>query len=128
MISAAAQTPASMLPQLAPGQSLGLALGIPTVPNLRDVGGYRTRDGTQVARGLAYRSDTFNPMSPEDIRKLERIALKNDYDLRTTSEVKAKPDELPLERHAHAGGHPVHGVPPTPSGVPAGCHVARPPG
>lgn len=47
------------LPNLAPGQSLGIALDIPPVPNLRDVGGYKTRDGATIARGLAYRSDTF---------------------------------------------------------------------
>ena len=90
-----AQTPTGSLPKLAPGQSLGRALDIPTVPNLRDVGGYKTQDGAIVARGLAYRSDTFNPMSPEDIKKLERVGLKNDYDLRTTSEVKVKPDQMP---------------------------------
>ena len=88
-------TPLAPLPQLAPGQSLGIALGIPTVPNLRDVGGYKTRDGATVVRGLAYRSDTFNPMSAEDIKKLERVELRNDYDLRTTAEVKAAPDEMP---------------------------------
>ena len=52
--------PAGTLPQLASGQSLGIALGIPTVPNLRDVGGYKTRDVAIVAIELAYRSDTFN--------------------------------------------------------------------
>ena len=94
-LPAFAQTPTSSLPKLVAGQSLGIALGIPTVPNLRDVGGYKTRDGATVARGLAYRSDTFNPMSAEDIKKLERLNLKNDYDLRTTSEVKVKPDQIP---------------------------------
>lgn len=95
MPPAHAETPPGALPELAPGQSLGIALDIPTVPNLRDVGGYKTRDGKTVARGVAYRSDTFNPMSAEEIKRLERLALENDYDLRTNAEVKAMPDELP---------------------------------
>ena len=94
-IPAFAETPIGSLPQLAAGQSLGRALDIPSVPNLRDVGGYKTLDGVTVARGLAYRSDTFNPMNPEDLKRLERVGLKNDYDLRTTSEAKVKPDQMP---------------------------------
>jgi len=90
-----AKPPAGTLPHLAPGQSLGIALGIPPVPNLRDVGGYRTRNGAIVARELAYRSDTFYPMAAEDDRKLEVLRLKNDYDLRTAAEAKAEPDEMP---------------------------------
>lgn len=95
MPTAYPEAPVGALPQFAPGQSLGLALGMPTVPNLRDVGGYRTSDGRTVARGIAYRSDTFHPMSAEEIKKIELLALKNDYDLRTKAEVKAMPDELP---------------------------------
>ncbi|MCG6867951.1 MAG: tyrosine-protein phosphatase [Gammaproteobacteria bacterium] len=90
-----AQPPAGALPHLAAGQSLGIALDIPPVPNLRDVGGYETRNGATVARELAYRSDTFYPMTAEDDRKLEVLRLKNDYDLRTTAEAKAEPDEMP---------------------------------
>jgi protein-tyrosine phosphatase len=86
---------------LAPGQSLGIYLGIPTVPNLRDVGGYLTKDGATVTRRLAYRSDTFNPMDAEDIKKLERIGLRNDYDLRTIAEVNVRPDEMPPGVHYH---------------------------
>ncbi|MBU1642266.1 tyrosine-protein phosphatase [bacterium] len=88
-------TASGSLPQLAAGQSLGRALNISTVPNLRDVGGYKTKDGETVACGLAYRSDTFNPMSSEDLKQLERIGLKNDYDLRTAAEVKVSPDQMP---------------------------------
>jgi protein-tyrosine phosphatase len=91
-----AQVSNGSLPQLTGGQSLGIALQIPTVPNLRDVGGYKTGAGATVARGLVYRSGAFNPMSADDIKKLERVGLKNDYDLRTTSEAKVSPDQMPL--------------------------------
>jgi hypothetical protein len=56
---------AASLPHLEPGQSMGIALGIPAAPNFRDVGGYVTADGLTVARGLVYRSGVFYPMSPE---------------------------------------------------------------
>jgi protein-tyrosine phosphatase len=95
-----APTSAQPLPQPPPGGSLGLALGLATVPNLRDIGGYRTRDGGEVARGLVYRSDAFIGMSAEDLKKIEPLGLKNDYDLRAAAEAKAAPDALPANvRH-----------------------------
>lgn len=75
----------------APGASLGVA----SVPNLRDVGGYTTRDGSVVRRGVAYRSDQLNPIAPDDMKKLALLGLKNDFDLRTAEERQAHPDELP---------------------------------
>jgi hypothetical protein len=78
MPAAYAQTSARALPRLEPGQSLGLALGMQTVPNLRDVGGCETSDDETVARGIAYGSDAFNPMSAQEIKGLKRLALKND--------------------------------------------------
>jgi protein-tyrosine phosphatase len=92
---------AEPLPQPPPGGSLGLALGVASVPNLRDMGGYQTRDGGEVARGLVYRSDAFIGMSAEDIKKVEPLGLKNDYDLRVTAEAKAAPDELPANVRHH---------------------------
>jgi hypothetical protein len=100
-LPAFAGTQTGSLPQLAAGQSLGRALGIPTVPNLRDVGGYKTQEGATVVRGLVYRSDTFNPMSAEDKKKLGRLNLKNNYDLRTHSEVRVKPDQMPSAVQYH---------------------------
>ncbi len=87
------------LPQLEPGQSMGIALEIPAIPNFRDVGGYKTVDGLHVARGLVYRSGVFNPMSTEAIQQLELVGLKNFYDLRTASEREPRPDQIPPGAH-----------------------------
>ena len=75
---------------LVPGQSLGIA----SVPNLRDIGGYKTRNGAVVRRGLVYRASQLNPISPDDLKKIARLGLVTDYDLRTAQERNASPDEL----------------------------------
>ena len=76
---------------LTPGQSLGIA----SVPNLRDIGGYTTKDGKVVTRGIIYRSNQLNSISAEDMNKIAELGLKNDYDLRTKDEVAKLPDEIP---------------------------------
>jgi protein-tyrosine phosphatase len=75
--------------------SPGTGLGIASVPNLRDLGGYRTRDGSAVRYGVAYRSNQLNPISPDDMAKIAALGLKNDFDLRTADERGARPDQLP---------------------------------
>ena len=87
--STAPQTEA--LPGVTPGQSLGIA----SVPNLRDLGGYQTSDGATVAAGLVYRSNQLSGITPEDMEKIAGLGLKVDYDLRTSDEKDARPDELP---------------------------------
>jgi len=74
-----------------PGQSLGIA----SVVNLRDLGGYTTSDGKTVATGLVYRSNQLSGIPEEDMEKLAELNLKVDYDLRTAEERNARPDELP---------------------------------
>ena len=74
-----------------PGRSLGIA----SVPNLRDLGGYETRDDATVVRGFVYRSNQLAPISPSDMEKLAQLDLKNDYDLRTEAERTSLPDKLP---------------------------------
>jgi len=74
--------------QPAPGASLG-------IPNLRDVGGYTTQDGSLVRRGVAYRPSQLSPVAPDDMEKLAALGLKNDFDLRAAGERNAKPDQLP---------------------------------
>ncbi len=77
--------------QATPGQSLG----IQSVPNLRDLGGYKTSDGATVASGLVYRSNQLSEIPEEDMEKLAGLDLKTDFDLRTAEERDLRPDELP---------------------------------
>ncbi len=73
----------------------GRSLGIESVPNLRDLGGYTTADGNKVATGLLYRSDQLHKIPPADMEKIAALGLKTDFDLRTAAERKPRPDELP---------------------------------
>jgi protein tyrosine/serine phosphatase/phosphoglycolate phosphatase-like HAD superfamily hydrolase len=75
--------------------SPGRSLGIVSAPNLRDLGGYATRDGATVVGGLVYRSNQLNPIDAADMKRIAALGLKNDFDLRTAAERKARPDELP---------------------------------
>ena len=74
-----------------PGESLGIA----SIPNLRDLGGYQTSDGKTVKSGLIYRSNQLSHINPEDMQKLGGLKLKNAYDLRTKEERDKRPEELP---------------------------------
>lgn len=77
--------------ELKPGHSKGIA----SIPNLRDMGGYKTTDGATVARGLVYRSNQLHNISESDMRLLAELNLKKAFDLRTAAEKNANPDELP---------------------------------
>jgi protein-tyrosine phosphatase len=79
--------------QAPPGQTLGIA----SVPNLRDLGGYKTEDGKTVKRGLVYRANQLYHVGPEDMQKIAALGLKNSLDLRTFDERVPKPDEVPPE-------------------------------
>lgn len=83
--------PLAQYADLAPGTSLGIA----SVPNLRDAGGYATGDGKTVRRGLVYRSNQLAPISEADMAKLAALGLRNDFDLCTAEERTAVPDQLP---------------------------------
>ena len=74
-----------------PGQSLG----IESLPNLRDLGGYKTSDGATVAGKLVYRSSQLSDISAGDMKKLANLNLKTDLDLRTAQERNPNPDQLP---------------------------------
>jgi protein-tyrosine phosphatase len=94
----------------------GQDLGIASAPNLRDVGGYATRDGATVRTGLLYRSTALNRLTDEDAAAIDRLGIRTIYDLRTAFERTAEPDRLPPGVEyvvadvvdSHAIGSPTH--------------------
>jgi protein-tyrosine phosphatase len=70
----------------------GEAIPVASLPNLRDVGGWPTRDGRTVRRGLVYRSVALNRLADGDLAAVEAIGLRTVYDLRTEAERAAGPD------------------------------------
>lgn len=73
----------------------GAPLGIAAVPNLRDLGGYATRDGCVTRSGVVYRSSQLTALGQADLQRLDELNLKYDFDLRTDDETAREPDELP---------------------------------
>lgn len=73
----------------------GTSLGIASIPNLRDLGGYQTDAGETIVRGLLYRSNQLSKINPEDMQKLAKLSLKTAFDLRTAIEKEKRPEELP---------------------------------
>lgn len=84
-------------PQLeeAPTSVAGAPLAIPSIPNLRDVGGCPTRSGGRVRTGLFYRSSGLDALADADIDALARLAVRTVYDLRMAREQSTAPDRLP---------------------------------
>ena len=108
-----AQTGSVGPPQLEAGQSMGRALGIASVPNLRDVGGYRTDDDGIVARGLVYRSDTLTGVNDADYKppfpltaKMNKLTIKVDRPQLTEEEAK----KLENKQAIAVDGNPIHHV------------------
>ncbi len=66
-----------------------------SVPNLRDVGGYRTGDGAKVRTGVFYRSTDLSRVADADMPLLDGLGIRTVYDLRTADERDAAPDILP---------------------------------
>lgn len=83
--------PAQAATAVQPGKNAGIA----SIPNLRDLGGYKTSDGKVVATGLIYRSNQLSGIPPKDMEQLGKLGLKNAFDLRTAEERNKRPEELP---------------------------------
>jgi protein-tyrosine phosphatase len=63
--------------------------------NLRDIGGYATRDGRTVRWGQVYRSGTLTELTEADLAYLAELGIRVSCDLRTAAEVERFPDRLP---------------------------------
>jgi len=88
-------------------------LPLPSLPNLRDFGGYPTQHGRRVKRGLLYRSASLAHLNDADLAQLEALDLRLICDLRTSEEIQEAPDRLPrgieylhLPAHAHQNSRP----------------------
>lgn len=71
------------------------SLHLPSAPNFRDAGGYRTADGHWVRMGLLYRSDQLDRLTPDDLKLVHGVGIKLVCDLRTETERKQGLDRLP---------------------------------
>ena len=85
--SAAKETPTSAV--------AGEPPAIPSIPNLRDVGGCPTRSGGRVRTGVLYRSSGLGALADADVDALAGLAIRTAYDLRTAREQAEAPDRLP---------------------------------
>lgn len=61
-------------------------VSIPGARNLREMGGYPTRDGRRVRRGMLYRGGHPGDVTAEHLEGFERLGLRAILDLRTTEE------------------------------------------
>ncbi|MCQ2609312.1 MAG: tyrosine-protein phosphatase, partial [Lachnospiraceae bacterium] len=69
-------------------------LGLTSVRNARELGGYKTRDGRKVKQRMLIRSGHLASLSDEDAKVLkDDYNLKHVFDLRTLYEESSKPDK-----------------------------------
>ena len=73
----------------------GVKIDIPSVPNLRDIGGYAVAGGGRVRMGQLYRSVDLSHLHGDDVAALAGLGIHTVFDLRTKDERLAQPDVLP---------------------------------
>ena len=75
-----------------PEDTPGTNIRIATLPNLRDLGGYRVNSGGTVRRGVLYRSVELGRMDDADLELFRDLGVKTVFDLRTDAEREKSPD------------------------------------
>jgi protein-tyrosine phosphatase len=66
-----------------------------SIHNFRDFGGYKTRNGLIVKKGLLYRSGSLTKASDNDLKKISALGIKTIIDLRTHQERHSNPEPIP---------------------------------
>lgn len=71
------------------------SLGLTSVLNARDMGGYKTSDGRYVAKGILFRSGSLENINPEDTAVLlNEYGIREIIDLRSEEEYGITPDPV----------------------------------
>jgi protein-tyrosine phosphatase len=71
------------------------SISVPSVANLRDVGGLATAGGRRVKAGLLYRSGALYALEEPDAATLAGLGIRTIYDLRSDREREVRPDRVP---------------------------------
>ena len=66
--------------------------------NFRDLGGYPTRSGRQVRRGVVFRAGVLDPFSSADRARFDELGVRTVFDLRSDAECAARPATVPARR------------------------------
>ncbi|MCP2316018.1 protein-tyrosine phosphatase [Nocardia amikacinitolerans] len=82
-------------PVVAADTAFERSVGLHSVQNARDVGGYGTVDGRLVRTGLVYRTGQLNNATPADLAALDEREVRVVTDLRTRYERAIAPDRVP---------------------------------
>lgn len=77
-----------------PSGKPGSSIPIPSLPNLRDLGGWATTDGGSVRRGQVFRSTALHALADEDVALFGNLGIRTVYDLRTEAETVKQPDRV----------------------------------
>ena len=73
----------------------GESFAIPSLANLRDIGGCRSSFGGVVRRGVVFRSTDLSRLTDTDLETLDALSIATVFDLRTLEEQQARPDRVP---------------------------------
>jgi len=68
---------------------------IPSLANLRDIGGCASRFGGVVRTGVVFRSTDLSRLTDTDRETLDALQITTVFDLRTAAEMERRPDRLP---------------------------------